>query len=445
VPTLERRLSFGSATTINILAMIGVGPFLTIPLLLETMQGPQAMLGWVIGAMVAAADGLVWAELGAAMPQSGGGYHYMLQAYGPLGPGRLMSFLFLWSTVIAGPLYVASGAIGFAQYATYLYPSMTGWQAKLLAMAVCLLSTWLIYRRIDGVGRWGMAFGLGVLAAAFWILGEGALHARWDRIVLPANAFRLSSGFWYGLGGATLYAMYDYAGYNTVCGVGGEVVRPEKTIPRSIVVAIVAVAALYLAMNFSIIGVMPWQQAAQSKFVVSDFIAGLQGPRAAAVMTVLILAITLASVFALLLGFSRVPYAAARDGRFFKVFARLHPAGHFPSFSAVFLGIASAACCLLDLDAVIKAVTVNGIILGSLGAVVAPTLLRKLRPDIRLPFRMWLYPLPSLIAFAGWTYIVATSGSVYILSALGLLGIGIGAYFWRARKTAEWPWQGAKV
>jgi len=443
VQTLERRLGFGAATATNILTMIGVGPFLTIPLLLQTMQGPEAMLGWVVGAVVAAADGLVWAELGAAMPQSGGGYHYMLQSYGPRGVGRLMSFLYLWSIVITGPLFAASGAIGFSQYARYLHPAMTDSQAKLLAIGVCLVSTWLIYRRIDGVGQWGLLFAAVVLAAAVWIIGEGLFHARWSQIVPPTHVFRFTSGFWYGLGGATLYAMYDYAGYNTVCCVGGEVVRPEITIPRSILFAIAVVGVLYLSMNFAIVGVMPWREAAQSKFVVSDFIARLEGPRAASLMTVLILVTALASVFGVILGTSRIPYAAAADGRFFRAFARLHPVAHFPSFSVLFVGIASAACCLLDLDAVIKALTVAGIILGSLAAVVAPTLLRKIRPDIRRPFHMWLYPAPSLIAFAGWSYIIATSGIAYILVGFGLLGTGIGAYLWRARKAAEWPWQTA--
>jgi amino acid transporter len=285
---------------------------------------------------------------------------------------------------------------------------------------------------------------LAVLVAGAWIVGEGVLHARWARISLPPDAFRLTRSFRYGLGGATLYAMYDYQGYNTVCFIGGEVKRPEVTIPRSIIVAIAAVGALYLSMNFAIIGVLPWQEAAQSKFVVSDFIGHLRGPRAASIMTVLILVTTLASVFGVMLGMSRVPFAAAADGRFFSVFARIHPVGHFPSFSTLFVGIASAACCLLDLEAVIKALTVSGIILGSLPAVVAPALLRKAHPDTRLPFRMWLYPLPILVAFAGWTYITATSGTVYILGGLGVLGVGIGAYLWRARKAAEWPWQTAE-
>ncbi len=427
------------------LTMIGIGPFLTIPLLLQTMQGPQAMLGWIVGAIIAVADGLVWAELGAAMPRSGGAYHYVLEAYGPRGPGRLMSFLFLWSMVISGPLLIASGAIGFTQYTTYLYPAMTAVESKMLAIGVCLLSTWVIYRRIDHIGRWAMAFGVVVLVACAWVVGEGVLHARWSAVSVPAHAFDLSRSFWYGLGGATLYAMYDYQGYNVVCSVGGEVVRPEVTIPRSIVVAIALVAVLYLAMNFSIIGVVPWQQAAQSKFVVSDFIQRLRGPGAAAVMTLLILVTALASLFGGMMSISRVPYAAAADGRFFRAFARLHPTRNFPSFAVLYVGIASAGCCLLDLETLIKALTVAMIILGSLSVVVAPTLLRRRRPDIPLPYRMLLYPLPGLVAFAGWTYIIATSGAAYVLGALAALAVGIGAYLWRARKASEWPWEAASA
>jgi amino acid transporter len=439
-PRLERRLGFGAATTTNMLAMIGIGPFITIPLLLQAMQGPQAMLGWLVGATVAVADGLVWAELGAAMPRSGGGYHYLLEAFGPKGPGRLMSFLFLWAIVTTMPLMIASGAVGFAHYAAYLYLEMTTWQAKLLAMGVCLLATVVVHRRIDGVGRWGMAMGGVVLATAVWIIVEGILNARLDRIAVPAGGWRLSREFFVGLGGATLYAVYDYGGYNTVCNVGGEVVQPAVNIPRSIIAAILLVAGLYVAMNFSIMGVMPWRQVMQSNYIVSDFIAGLHGRMAASVMTMLILVTSFASVFANMLGVSRVPYAAASQGRFFRVFARLHPDG-FPSWSVRFVGFTSAALCLIGLDALIRIVTVSWVVVGCLGAVAAPTALRAVRPDISRPFRMWLYPLPSLIALAGWLFVVTTSGVVYILISLVLLAGGVGAYLWRARRLAEWPFQ----
>jgi amino acid transporter len=317
---------------------------------------------------------------------------------------------------------------------------MTGWQTKFLAVSVCLVSMLLIHRRIDDAGRWSFALGAVVLVAALWIVGEGLLHARLNLITFPPGAWHLSREFFLGLGGATLYAVYDYGGYNTVCSVGGEVLRPAVTIPRAIIVAIVAVAALYIAMNFTIIGVMPWQQAMQSTYVVSDFIEGLHGRAAASLMTVLILITSLASVFANMLGISRVPYAAAVQGRFFSVFARLHP-DEFPSWSIRFIGIASALLCLLGLDALIRIVTVSWVVVGSLAVVGAPAALRAARPDIRRPFRMWLYPIPVLIALAGWMFIVLTSGIEYILISLLLLAGGVGAYLWRAKRMAEWPFQ----
>ncbi len=439
---LKRQLGLGGAVSANMLAMIGVGPFLTIPLLLASMHGPQAMLGWILGAVVAICDGLVWAELGAAMPESGGPYRYLLEAYGPRGLGRLMSFLFLWQLVALAPLSMASGAVGFSQYALYLWPAMARWQEKTLAMAVCLVACALIYRRIQSVGRLSLAIWGVVMFAAVWIMGDGLLHARIGLIAnFPPGAFDLSGTFWMGLGGATLYAMYDYGGYETVCYLGGEVVTPAVNIPRSILMAIAAVAVLYLTMNFTIIGVLPWQEAMRSKYVVSDFIARLHGPRAAAVMTVLILITAFASVFAGMLGLSRVPYAAAKDGRFFHVFARLHPTGHFPSFAVLFIGIASAIACLLDLEALIKALSVIQIMIRSLALIVAVTMLRRTRTDIGRPFHMWLYPLPSIVAFAGWSYIVITSGARYIVSGLMLLAVGIAAYLWRAKRRGEWPWE----
>jgi amino acid transporter len=424
-------MGFAAAAATNVIAMIGVGPFLTIPLLLQAMHGPQAMLGWLVGAIVAAADGLVWAELGAAMPESGGGYRYLRESYGPGRFGRLMSFLFLWAIITTMPLMIASGAVGFAQYTTYLYPDMGRWQA----------ATAVVHRRIDGAGRWGMGLGAVVMAAALWIIGEGILNARLDRIAVPEGGWRLSRDFFLGLGGATLYAVYDFSGYNTVCNVGGEVLKPAANIPRSILTAIVVVAALYVAMNFTIIGVMPWQQAMQSRYIVSDFIAGLHGRGAATAMTLLILVTSFASVFANMLGFSRVPYAAAARGEFFRPFARLHRDG-FPSWSVKFIGLMSAALSLIGLDALIRIVTVSWIIVGCLGAVAAPTALRALRPDIRRPFRMWLYPVPSLIAFAGWIFVVSTSGLFYILIGLALLAAGIGAYLWRAKRASDWPFHG---
>lgn len=438
---IARRLTLWPATITNMLAMIGVGPFITIPLLLQAMPGPQAMLGWILGALVAFADGLVLAELGAAFPHSGGGYRYLLEAYGPRGPGRLLSFLYLWSTIVTGPFAMASGAIGFAQYAGYLLPGMTGWQAKALAIGACLAAASLLYRRIDRIGRLAHGLSLVVVLVIGWIIVEGIRHGSAHNLALPPHALRPSSTLWTGLGGATLYALYDYIGYNTVCAVGGEVVMPARTIPRAIILAITLVAALYITMNLAVLAALPWHEAAQSKFVASDLIARLDGPVAAGAMTVLILVVTIAGLFAAMLSLSRVPYAAAVDGRFFRAFARVHPTREFPTFSVGFVGLASAACCLLELDQVIRALSVAGVLLSSLSLVAAPTLLRHARPDVRRPFRMWLYPLPSLVAGAGWSYIVVTSGWPYIVGGLAALVLGVAGYLVLARRQGEWPWR----
>lgn len=427
------------ATITNVLTMIGVGPFITIPLLLQALPGPQAMLGWLLGAAVALADGLVWAELGALFPRTGGGYHYLLEAYGRDRSGRLFSFLYLWSTVITGPFVLASGAIGFSQYATYLLPAMTGLEAKLLAAGACLVSAALVYRRIDRVGHWATGFAVVVVGAVLWVTVEGVRHGDLANLAFPPHALAPTRALWSGLGAASLYALYDYAGYNAVCAIGGEVTRPQVSIPRAIIVAIVVVAALYVSMNLAVIAAIPWQQAAQSQFIASDLITRFDGPMAGIVMTWLILITTMAGLFAGMLWLSRVPYAAAIDGRFFAVFARIHPKGQFPAFSVIFTGVASAACCFLALDQVIKAFTVIGVLLASLPVVAAPSLVRLGRAQTHLPFRMWLYPLPSLVAATGWVYIVATSGWAYIVSGLATLGIGVGAYVWRARRRGEWP------
>jgi amino acid transporter len=249
-----------------------------------------------------------------------------------------MSFLFLWQTVISFPLMMASGAVGFAHYLQCLVPSLGPWQMKALAAFVCLLSAALVYRRIDHVGRWGTAFGALVLVAIGWVIVEGLLHGRAAALRVPAGAWQWSaSPFWAGLGGATLYSVYDYLGYNNICSYAGEVRRPAATIPRSIVVSVLLVAALYLAMNISIISAMPWQEAASSQYVVSDFIARLRPGVAATVMTWLILVTIFAALFAAMAATSRIPYAAAVEGHFFPSFGRLHPSGHFPSFSVASL------------------------------------------------------------------------------------------------------------
>jgi len=441
-PTLVRGIGLLGATSANMLEMIGVGPFITIPVLLAKMNGPQAMLGWLIGALVALCDGMVWAELGAAMPGTGGSYRYLSEAYGPNRMGRMMSFLFIWQTVLLTPLSIGSGAVGFAQYTRFLWKDMAWAGEKAIAMAVCLLLTFLLYRDIRSIGRLSVAMWSVVIGTALWIAVTGLIHFDARRAFdFPAGAFTFSSSFFMGLGGATLIAMYDYGGYNNVCLFAGEVRKPERVIPRAILLSIAAVAALYLTMNVTILGVVPWRDAIKSTAIVSDFIQRIHGPAAATVITVLILWTTFASVFAAMLGLSRVPYAAAVDGRFFSPFARLHPTRNCPGFSLWFLGIGSALACLLTLDTLINALIVIQVVIQFLAQVIAVPLIRRNRSDIVRPFQMPLYPASAVIAFAGWLYILVAGGWQYTAAGFALLAMGVGAYLWRARSKREWPFE----
>lgn len=445
-PHLQRRLGLLEATSANMLEMIGVGPFITIPLILTTMNGPQAMLGWLLGALVAICDGLVWAELGAAMPGTGGPYRYLSEAFGPKRLGRLMSFLFIWETVCLAPLSIGAGAVGFAQYTKFLWPQMNWWEGKVVAVGVCALITVLLYRDIHSVGRLSIILWVVVIFTALAVTAAGIANFHLSRVLdFPPHAFTVSRPFFVGLGGATLLAMYDYGGYNNACFFAGEIKRPEYVIPRSILVSILLVGILYLTMNVSIIGVIPWREAMHSTFIVSDLMQRVYGSTVAKVMTAFVLFTTFASLFAILLGYSRVPYAAAVDGRFFSAFGRLHPTRNFPWVSLVFMGITSAVASLLDLSDLITALVVIQVLVQFMAQVVAVTMIRRYRPDIQRPFQMWFYPVTSVIAFAGWAFILAASGLKFILWGIALITVGIGAYLWRARLQAEWPFAPAEA
>ncbi len=439
-PGLRRELGFLQATSLSINDMVGIGPFITIPLLLSTMGGPQAMLGWLIGAVLALCDGLVWAELGAAMPKAGGSYYYLRDAYGPQSAGRWLSFLVVWQVMFSAPLSVASGAIGFANYFHYLDPRLSAWAIRLLASVVPLALVLLLYRRIRTVGNLSVVMLAGVLAGCFWIIVSGLPRFNPHRVfAFPAGAFHLNLLFWAGLGHATLYALYDYFGYYNVCYLAEEIRHPGRVIPRAILASIFVVGAMYLLMNTSILSVVPWREAEHSSFIASTYIQILYGRWAGRAMSLLMLWIAFVSVFSLLLGYSRIPYAAAADGNFFKMFARLHPTEDFPNVSLVVLGVVASAFSLLKLPEVIASLVATRVLLQYLPQAVGFFVLRIRRPEMPRPFRMWLYPLPGLISVLGWIYILVTSAGSSLVFALAIFLLGTAAYLIRARAHGEWP------
>ena len=437
---LIRGLGLKEAVSANVVEMLGIGPFITIPILVAAMGGPHAMLGWLLGAALAICDGMVWAELGAAMPGAGGSYIYLREAYGPDKLGRLMSFLFVWMIFFTAPLSVATGAVGFAQYTQYLGPEISPLATQFIAVGLCVLVTFALYRGIRTIGRLSFILMLVAVGTILWVIFSGLTNIRADLLLdIPEGAFSWSWGFVSGLGGAALIGIYGYGGYNNICFLGGEVRNPGRNIPFAVIASIAIVALLYIFLNTTILGVVPWRDAMESKHVVSDFMEIVYGPWAAQVLTYLVLAASAASVFALLLGYSRIPYAAAADGRFFAVFAKLHPTKRFPNVSLLTLGLASTVFCFFELGSIIQALIVIQIIIQVLGQIVAVTLIRKFRPDIRRPFQMWGYPLPSLVALILWLLVLVSTGATIVALGLLVLAVGVGLYLLRARLTDEWP------
>src|SRR5215210_1085468 len=175
-PHLARRFSLLPATALNMTNMIGVGPFVTIPLLMSAMGGPQALLGWIVALVIVICDGMVWSELGAAMPGSGGSFHYLREAFGRARFGRLMGFLFVWQFILSGPLEIASGYIGFAAYAGYIWKGLTRPGVMALVTGVGLLNIALLYRRIHSIAKITVSLWVGTLVTVLAVIATGAMH-----------------------------------------------------------------------------------------------------------------------------------------------------------------------------------------------------------------------------------------------------------------------------
>ena len=442
---LNRGLGLLQATGLNIANMVGIGPFITIPAFIAAMSGPQAMIAWVLAAILVLCDGLVWSELGAALPGSGGTYHFLKRIYGKYRWGRILPFLFIWQFMVSGAMEMASGYIGALSYLEYAMPglverfgSIPGGTRWILVLAVVVI-TLLLCRRIESIGWIAVLMTCGTLLTVALVILSGWWYMDWSKIDFPENAFRLDSQFASGLGAAMLIAIYDYLGYYNVCHLGDEVREPSKTIPRAVMGSVILIALIYMTMNLCIIGVVPWRQAMESKNIAADFMETLYGRPWAVAFTWLILWTAAACMFSITLGYSRIPFAAARQGDFYGVFGKLHPEGRYPWVSLLALGVLTSLFCFLDLTTVISAAVCVRIVVQFLGQIVALHIVRTTRPDIHLPFRMWFYPIPSLIAAAGWVFVLATADRFALLLSLGVVLSGLGVYSYSEMGARSYP------
>jgi basic amino acid/polyamine antiporter, APA family len=462
---LDRGLSLGSATALNMIDMIGVGPFITIPLIIGAMGGPQAMLGWILGAIFAMFDGMVWAELGASMPGAGGSYRYLREIYGFNKAGRLLSFLFIWQLSFSAPLSIASGCIGLAKYATFFWPSLQhtffatdvyilghsfgiGVRTEtLVGIGVIAVAAWLGYRRIADIGKISKILWITVIGTIAWVIFAGVSHFNPHMAFdFPPHAFKLNGAFFGGLAMAMLFATYDYWGYYNVGFLGEEVQEPTRNIPKAIRNSILAVGAIYIVMNISVLGVVPWRELMETSksdarlFVIANFMERLYGHTAAGIVSVLVMITAFASVFSLLLGYSRVPFAAARDGNYFKVFATIHPKLRIPHVSLLTLAAVAALCCFFTLQELIASLVIIRIMVQFIVQAIGLIVLRSTRPDMPRPYRMWLYPVPAILAILGFMFMLATRAFLkQVLYGTVLVVVGTSIYLWRAWHDREWP------
>jgi fructoselysine transporter len=438
-PALERGLGLKEAVALNMIEIVGIGPFVVSSLVIKAMGGPQALIAWLAGALLATLDGFVWAELGAAMPKAGGTYVFLREAYGPGRWGRLMSFLFVWQTFVQAPLSVASASIGFARYAGYLH-QLTTVQSKMISGGLVLLLVVLLYRKITTIGKISILLWMGVVGTMLWLIWGGIRHfdpkLAFD---FPPGAFHLSSLWFAGLGAAMVNTVYSYWGYYNICHLGSEIREPEKNIPRGIFLSILGITVLYLAMQTSLLGVIPWSQAQNTPFIASLFVEKLYGVGAAHFVTWMVLWIALASVFSLLLGYSRVPYSAALDGNFFPIFAKVHPTKHFPHISLLILGgLAFLFSIVLKLETAIAGILAMRLIVQFIGQAVGVILLhRRWRPE-RLPFKMWLFPVPAVLTMLGWGWLFWQTGAARKWGLLEI-ALGVSAFLVWTRVMRQWP------
>ncbi len=441
----NRTLGLFQSTVLNMIDMVGIGPFVTMPIVIGLLGG-MYLWAWVAGAILSFVDAMIWSELGAAYPLAGGSYNFLKVAYGEKGPGKMMSFLYVWQTIIQAPLVAASAAIGFAQYFMYLVP-LEIWQQKMVSGTVIIFVTFLLYRKIESIGKIGVLLWMGVIGTLGWIIFGGIAHGNFMQPIFDSadmNSLKAISSFFFGK--ACVKTIYSYLGYYNVCHLGGEIKDPGKNIPRSMFISIIGIAILYLAMNVSVTSVIPWQEIKHwvdtdtKVFVISTFIERLYGHTAAVVITVMVLWVALASLFAVMLGYSRVPFAAAQDGAFFKIFAKLHPTKNFPYISLLILaGFAFVFSLLFRMGDVISGILAMRIMVQFIGQAVGLMLLRKRKGTTNLPFKMPLYPLPVILAIMMWLFVFYATGLAIISMFLAVLVSGIVVYLAKANLKKEWP------
>jgi APA family basic amino acid/polyamine antiporter len=432
--------------------MVGTGPFITVPAILATLGGPQSLIAWGVGALLAIADGLVFAELGASIPASGGSYIFLRECLGRQRWGHMMAWIFVWQFLFSGTLEIATSSIGMAEYAGFLWPKLVTyrWGVKLFAAAITAVAMLALYRKIQDIARLMLVLWIGMLVTAAWVIYTGMTHVN-PRMLFdfPPAAWQIGLPFVLGLGNGTMLVMFNFLGYYQICYLGDEVKQPEKVIPVGVIFSILVVTVIDFLISVSFTGVVPWREMIRPgsqafNAIGSVYMERISGHWASALMTIMVEVTAFAATYAMMLGYSRIPYAAALDGAFFRWFAELHPTKRFPHRALLLVGFLVIIACFFDLVTIITALMLARILSMFVAQIIGLLIHRKLRPNAPRPFRMWLYPLPALFALGGWLVVFVTpalqpGGWQYMAYAFGTIGLGFIAYLVLAWRKQEWP------
>jgi basic amino acid/polyamine antiporter, APA family len=454
---LPRRLGLLNAISINMSNMVGTGPFITVPAILATLGGPQSLMAWGVGALLAIADGLVFAELGASIPASGGSYIFLRECLGRQRWGHMMAWIFVWQFLFSGTLEIATSSIGMAEYTGFLWPQLLTyhWGVKLLAAVITAVAMLALYRKIQDIARLMLVLWIGMLITAAWVIFTGMTQMN-PKLLLdfPPGAWNIGLPFLLGLGNGTMLVMFNFLGYYQICYLGDEVKRPERTIPLAVIAAILIVTAIDFLMSVSFTGVVSWREMIRPgseafNAIGSVYMQRVGGHRASIVMTAMVEVTAFAATYAMMLGYSRIPYAAALDGAFFRWFGELHSGKRFPHRSLLLVGFLCMIACFFDLVQIITALMLARILSMFVAQIIGLLVYRKQRPDAPRPFRMWLYPWPALFALAGWVGVFVTPalqphGWQYMAYAFGTIAVGFAAYLVLAWSKREWPFHSSE-
>ena len=449
---LTRQLGMLNAVSINMSNMVGTGPFITVPAIIATLGGPQSLIAWGVGALLAIADGLVFAELGASIPASGGSYIFLRECLGRQRWGHMMAWIFVWQFLFSGTLEIATSSIGMAEYTGFLWPKLMAfrWGVKLLAAGITAVAMLALYRKIKDIARLMLVLWVGMLITAAWVIVTGMTHMSPKLLFdFPPAAWQIGLPFMLGLGNGTMLVMFNFLGYYQICYLGDEVKRPEKVIPFGVIVSILLVTVIDFLISVSFTGVVPWREMVQPgsqafNAIGSVYMARVHGHWASVLMTIMVEVTAFAATYAMMLGYSRIPYAAALDGAFFRWFGEVHPTKRFPHRALLLVGLLVMIACFFDLVQIITALMLARILSMFVAQIIGLLIHRKLRPEAPRPFRMWLYPLPALFALVGWLGVFVTpalqpGGWQFMAYAFGTVGLGFAAYFILAWRKREWP------